>query len=203
MCSSSVTSRRGSPDQWCLLATGEVFAAIHEVAYPGVRATRRLVSQPFHLEGHGGGCGHQDEGLPERKGDCAAGTGSGTDSGSRPQIQPHTHGPSGPPALICSWVLLHFHSCGQVITSDRGAQFISAIWNSLCSKLRVKHSTTMAYQPQSNGLVEMVVVVRFFISIFIRYFTILHSTISILHLSGVNYGIFENFYFKWRWPTGS
>jgi transposase InsO family protein len=41
-----------------------------------------------------------------------------------------------------------------IITLDRGAQVTSSIWDALCSKLGVKHSTTMAYHPQSNGLVE-------------------------------------------------
>jgi hypothetical protein len=40
------------------------------------------------------------------------------------------------------------------ITSDRGAQFTSALWAGLCSLLNIQHSAMTAYHPQSNGLVE-------------------------------------------------
>jgi hypothetical protein len=40
------------------------------------------------------------------------------------------------------------------ITSDRGAQFTSEVWASLCQRLGIKHLLTSAYHPQSNGLVE-------------------------------------------------
>jgi transposase InsO family protein len=39
-------------------------------------------------------------------------------------------------------------------TSDRGAQFTSALWAGLCCLLNIQHSPTTAYQPQLNGLVE-------------------------------------------------
>ena len=42
----------------------------------------------------------------------------------------------------------------QSITSDRGAQFTSAIWSSLCNVLNINHRQTSAYHPQANGLVE-------------------------------------------------
>jgi hypothetical protein len=42
----------------------------------------------------------------------------------------------------------------STITSDRGAQFTSALWAGLCSLLNIQHSPTTAYHPQSNGLVE-------------------------------------------------
>jgi hypothetical protein len=41
-----------------------------------------------------------------------------------------------------------------VITSDRGMQFTSQVWTILCRKLGIQHTTTTAYHPQSNGLVE-------------------------------------------------
>jgi transposase InsO family protein len=41
-----------------------------------------------------------------------------------------------------------------VITSDRGTQFTSQLWSILCRKLGITHTTTSAYHPQSNGLVE-------------------------------------------------
>jgi len=40
------------------------------------------------------------------------------------------------------------------ITSDRGSQFTSSIWISLCNLLGIAHSRTTAYHPQSNGMVE-------------------------------------------------
>jgi hypothetical protein len=42
----------------------------------------------------------------------------------------------------------------DTITSDRGPQFTSNIWNSLCLLLQIKHRPTTAYQPQANGMVE-------------------------------------------------
>jgi cleavage and polyadenylation specificity factor subunit 1 len=40
------------------------------------------------------------------------------------------------------------------LTSDRGAQFTSEVWTSLCHRLGVKQHLTTAYHPQANGLVE-------------------------------------------------
>ena len=42
----------------------------------------------------------------------------------------------------------------DTLTSDRGAQFTSAIWAILTTRLRIRHITTTAYHPQANGLVE-------------------------------------------------
>ncbi len=39
-------------------------------------------------------------------------------------------------------------------TSDRGPQFTSNIWNSLCLLFQSKHWPTTAYHPQANGMVE-------------------------------------------------
>jgi transposase InsO family protein len=41
-----------------------------------------------------------------------------------------------------------------VLTSDRGVQFSSAVWEELCSTLGISHRLTTAYHPQANGLVE-------------------------------------------------
>jgi len=40
------------------------------------------------------------------------------------------------------------------ITSDRGTQFTSSLWSATCSLLEIKHRTTTAFHPQSNGMVE-------------------------------------------------
>jgi Integrase core domain len=43
-----------------------------------------------------------------------------------------------------------------VLTSDRGPHFTSSVWAVLCEKLQIKHMTTTAYHPQSNGVLERV-----------------------------------------------
>ena len=42
----------------------------------------------------------------------------------------------------------------RVVTTDRGTQFTSAIWECMCRTLGVQHVVTTAYHPQSNGMVE-------------------------------------------------
>jgi hypothetical protein len=41
-----------------------------------------------------------------------------------------------------------------IVTTDRGAQFTSEVWQIMCKTLGVTHITTSAYHPCSNGLVE-------------------------------------------------
>ncbi len=55
-------------------------------------------------------------------------------------------------ALFAGWVSRF--GVPATITSDRGAQFTSALWAGLCSLLNIQHSPKTAYHPQSNGLVE-------------------------------------------------
>jgi transposase InsO family protein len=55
-------------------------------------------------------------------------------------------------ALFSGWISRF--GVPAIITSDRGAQFISNIWNSLCLLLQIKHQPTIAYHPQANGMVE-------------------------------------------------
>jgi transposase InsO family protein len=40
------------------------------------------------------------------------------------------------------------------LTSDRGVQFTSAVWQDLCQSLGMAYHQTSAYHPQANGLVE-------------------------------------------------
>jgi hypothetical protein len=55
-------------------------------------------------------------------------------------------------AVIGGWVA-HF-GIPDLITSDRGPQFTSAVWTALCKKLGIQHILTTAYHPQSNRMVE-------------------------------------------------
>jgi hypothetical protein len=55
-------------------------------------------------------------------------------------------------ALVAGWVS-HFGVLA-VITSDRGTQFISAVWEVLCKRLNIQHITTTAFHTCSNGMVE-------------------------------------------------
>ncbi len=55
-------------------------------------------------------------------------------------------------ALLVGWI--QRFGVPSTITSDRGPQFTSSLWAALCNLLSIKHSPTMAYHPQANGLVE-------------------------------------------------
>jgi transposase InsO family protein len=41
-----------------------------------------------------------------------------------------------------------------VITSDRGVQFTSSLWSSMCQLFTIRHLQTPAYHPQANGAIE-------------------------------------------------
>ncbi len=55
-------------------------------------------------------------------------------------------------ALVAGWVSRF--GVPAVITSDRGTQFMSAVWEALCKRLHIQHITTTAFHPCSNGMVE-------------------------------------------------
>jgi hypothetical protein len=42
----------------------------------------------------------------------------------------------------------------DAVTSDRGAQFTSTFWATFCGLLGIQHHPTTAYHPQANGMVE-------------------------------------------------
>ena len=42
----------------------------------------------------------------------------------------------------------------DIVTSDRGSQFTSALWISLCNLMGIKRNITTAYHPQHNGKIE-------------------------------------------------
>ena len=55
-------------------------------------------------------------------------------------------------AVVRNWVARF--GLPEVIVSDRGPQFTSAVWADLCLLLGINHRLTTAYHPQSNGMVE-------------------------------------------------
>jgi transposase InsO family protein len=55
-------------------------------------------------------------------------------------------------AFIADWVSRF--GVPATVTSDRGRQFTSAVWETVCNKLGFHHVTTTAYHPQSNGMIE-------------------------------------------------
>ena len=42
----------------------------------------------------------------------------------------------------------------SIITSDRGTQFTSSLWSNICSLLNINHTSTTAFHPQANGMIE-------------------------------------------------
>ena len=55
-------------------------------------------------------------------------------------------------AFAHGWVAAH--GVPSTITTDRGAQFGSEIWNQLLKAWGIRSNTTTAYHPEANGLVE-------------------------------------------------
>ncbi len=55
-------------------------------------------------------------------------------------------------ALIAGWISRY--RVPAQLTSDRGTQFTSAIWEALCQQLGIQHQPTTAFHPQANGMVE-------------------------------------------------
>ena len=54
--------------------------------------------------------------------------------------------------LITNWI--SEFGIPQVITSDRGPQFVSKLWTDMNKILGIKTIRTTAFHPQSNGKVE-------------------------------------------------
>lgn len=55
-------------------------------------------------------------------------------------------------AFLYNWVARF--GVPATLTSDRGTQFTSDTWQTLCRQLGIQHVCTTAYHPQANGMVE-------------------------------------------------
>ncbi len=52
------------------------------------------------------------------------------------------------------WNVYRLHGLPSSIVSDRGSQFISTMWQSLCKRLRITASLSTAYHPETDGQSE-------------------------------------------------
>ena len=168
-----------------------VFEAVHGLAHPGIRATKRMVTSRFVWPG----CSSDVAEWCRNCSGCARGKVTVQEKTPVEKIQlpaakfahvhvdlvgplpvsagGHTHlltvvdrltrWPEAIPmrcttaeacadAFALHWVARY--GVPHSITTDRGAQFTSAVWKCLCCKLGAKHILTTAYHPQSNGMVE-------------------------------------------------
>ena len=168
----------------------KVFQAVHTLAHPGIRASRRLISSKFVWKELAADVGRwckeclacqrakittQQSApvpipVPSRRfthihvdlvGPLTASTEGYThvmtmvDRTTRwMEVIPlsSTTATACADALVAGWISRF--GVPAVITTDRGVQFTSAVWQVLCKRLGIEHSPTTAYHPQANGLVE-------------------------------------------------
>ena len=168
-----------------------VFEAVHGLAHPGIRASRRMVTSRFVWPG----CSSD---VAEWCRDCVGCARGKVTQQERTAVEPialptqmfahvhvdlvgplpvsaegHTHlmtvvdrcsrWPEVIPmrsttaeacadAFALNWAARY--GVPHTVTTDRGAQFTSAVWKCLCRTLGTQHILTTAYHPQSNGMVE-------------------------------------------------
>ena len=169
----------------------KVFQAVHTLAHPGIRASRRLISGKFVWKELAADVGRwckeclafqrakittqpsapvQPIPVPSRRfthihvdlvGPLTASAEGYThvmtmvDRTTRwMEVIPlsSTTATACADALVAGWISRF--GVPAVITTDRGVQFTSAVWQVLCKRLGIEHSPTTAYHPQANGLVE-------------------------------------------------
>jgi hypothetical protein len=168
-----------------------IFDAVHSLAHPGIRATRRLISSRFVWPGLASqvatwcrDCQSCQQGkvtsqplsppglianpsqrfshlhidlvgpLPTSK-DGFTHLLTVVDRSTRwAEAIPlrSTSAASCGDALVSGWVARF--GVPEQVTSDRGRQFCSSVWDALSRQLGMKMRFTTAYHPQSNGLVE-------------------------------------------------
>ena len=85
-------------------------------------------------------------------------------------------------AFLYTWILRF--GVPAVLTSNRGGQFTSFVWAGVCSSLGISASTTTAFHPQSNCMIE-----RFHRSLKSALFTRLAGLDWFLHLPLVLLGL--------------
>jgi hypothetical protein len=168
-----------------------IFDAIHGLAHPGIRASKRLISSRFLWPGLASQVAAwcRDCQLCQRAKASNSPTSPPMHIANPTQRFSHLHvdlvGPlptsaggythlltvldrstrgaeaiplrstsaeSCATALIGSWVARF--GVPEQITSDRGRQFCSSLWDALTHRLGVKMRFTTPYHPQSNGAVE-------------------------------------------------
>ena len=195
-------SNIGGVELWCDISTGSprplvpsslqraVFEHIHNVAHPGVRATRRLIASRFvwaHMAKMVGTWARECINCQQSKttkhvhlqpavipvparrfshvhidlvGPLPQSSGftqilTMMDRSTRwPEAVPlaDVSASSVARALLHHWISRF--GVPDLITSDRGPQFSSAVWSAVCEFLNIKHVMTTAYHPQSNGMLE-------------------------------------------------
>jgi len=190
-------------EMWCDISTGAlrplvpvqqrrtVFETVHNLAHPGIRASRRMVTSRFIWEG----CAKDVVSWVRECQGCNTGkvtvqentavqpiplpsmrfqhvhvdivgplptSGEGfthlltvVDRTTRwPEAMPlhSTTAEAVADAYIHGWVARF--GVPETVTTDRGTQFMSATWKSVCNQLGSRHIATTSYHPQSNGMVE-------------------------------------------------
>ncbi|KFD45657.1 hypothetical protein M513_13470 [Trichuris suis] len=155
----------------------KIFFTLHSPSHPGVRATRRLITQHYIWPAMNRDIAHMRHTkapptvfhVPDRRFDhvhldlvgplpqCRGCSYLVTmvDRFTRwPEVVPIKDATAATVAraFLSTWIARF--GVPAVVTTDQGKQFQSSFWHQLTSLLGVKLAPTTAYHPQSNGLVE-------------------------------------------------